>query len=50
MYSYRSLEERIADTHPLRKLRILVDAILQTMNPEFQALYSRSGRPSIAPE
>jgi len=50
MYSYRSLEERIPETHPLRKLRILVDGILQTMNPEFQALYSRRGRPSIAPE
>lgn len=50
MYSYRSLEERIPDTHPLRKLRILVDGILQSMNPEFQALYSRRGRPSIAPE
>ena len=50
MYSYRSLEERIPDTHPLRKLRILVDGILQTMSLEFQALYSRRGRPSIAPE
>lgn len=50
MYSYRSLEERIPDTHPLRKLRILVDGILQSMNPEFEVLYSRRGRPSIAPE
>ncbi len=50
MFSYRSLEERIPAGHPLRKLRVLVDGILQSMSPEFQALYSRRGRPSIAPE
>ena len=32
LYSYRTLEERIADVHPLRKLRVLVDAILANMN------------------
>lgn len=50
LYSYRTLEERISDAHPLRKLRVLVDAILVNMNDDFQALYSRRGRPSIAPE
>lgn len=50
MFSYRSLEERIPDGHPLRKLRVLVDAILRNMEPEISALYSRRGRPSIAPE
>ncbi|WP_426079196.1 IS5 family transposase [Janthinobacterium sp. PSPC3-1] len=50
LYSYRTLEERIPDAHPLRKLRVLADAILSTMNDDFQALYSRRGRPSIAPE
>ena len=39
LYSYRSLEERIPDAHPLRKLRVLVDAILFNMNDDFQALY-----------
>ena len=50
MFSYRTLEERIPDQHPLRKLRVLVDGILQGMSADFQALYSRRGRPSIAPE
>ncbi|GGE70790.1 hypothetical protein CR103_17550 [Massilia psychrophila] len=50
MFSYRSLEERIPETHPLRRLRILVDGILQSMSAEFAPLYSRRGRPSIAPE
>lgn len=40
LYSYRTLEERIPDAHPLRKLRVLVDAILANMNDDFQALYS----------
>jgi transposase len=50
MFSYRSLEDRIPATHPLRKLRVLVDGILLAMNGEFQEIYSRRGRPSIAPE
>ncbi|GGE72234.1 hypothetical protein CR103_15200 [Massilia psychrophila] len=50
MFSYRSLEERIPETHPLRRLRILVDGILQSMSAEFAPPYSRRGRPSIAPE
>jgi transposase len=50
MYSYRSLEDRIPKDHRLRKLRVLVDGILQSMNSEFEVLYSRRGRPSIAPE
>ena len=31
MFSYRSLGERIPAGHPLRKLRILVDGILQSI-------------------
>lgn len=50
VHSYRTLEERIPAAHPLRKLRVLVDAILSNINDAFQALYSRRGRPSIAPE
>ncbi|MFB9240271.1 hypothetical protein IV454_23830 [Massilia antarctica] len=29
MFTYRSLEERILAEHPLHKLRVLVDGILQ---------------------
>lgn len=50
MFSYRSLEERIPADHPLRKLRVLVDSILQSMSADIEVLYSRRGRPSIAPE
>jgi len=50
MFSYVSLETRIRASHPLRKLRLLVDAVLGSMNAEFDAIYARSGRPSVPPE
>jgi transposase len=50
LFSYRSLEERIPQDHPLRRLRALVDGILTSMSPEFDALYAKTGRSSIPPE
>ncbi len=50
MFSYRSLEERIPAGHPLRKLRVLVDGILGSMNGTFAKLYSHTGRPGIPAE
>ncbi|TSE35034.1 hypothetical protein Tchar_00965 [Tepidimonas charontis] len=49
MFSYISLEERVPQTHPLRKLRAAVVALLATMNREFDAVYARRGRPSVPP-
>jgi transposase len=50
LYSYVSLEARIPADHPLRKLRGMVDQGLKGMNPDFEEMYSRMGRPSIPPE
>lgn len=50
IFSYRTLEQRIPQVHPLRKLRAVVDNILSAMHGEFDALYATTGRPSIAPE
>jgi transposase len=50
MYSYISPEKRVPSDHPLRRLRAMVDAALKEMSPQFAELYSRYGRPSIAPE
>lgn len=50
LFSYIGLEERVPKTHPLRKMRLLVDAVLKSMSAEFTARYSHTGRPSIAPE
>jgi transposase len=50
LFSYLSLQERVPRDHPLRKIRILVDAVLATMNADFAAVYAKRGRPSIPPE
>lgn len=50
MFSYVSLESRIPEDHPLRSVRRMVDGMLAGMSEEFASMYSRVGRPSIAPE
>jgi transposase len=50
MYSYVTLSQRIAADHPLRAIRAMVDRALERMDPLFDELYARMGRPSIAPE
>lgn len=50
MFSYVSLESRVPESHPLRSLRRMVDEVLSGMSAEFGAMYSGTGRPSIAPE
>ena len=50
MFSYISAEARVPDDHPLRPIREMADAALARLSPEFDALYSRLGRPSIPPE
>src|SRR5438093_1763025 len=50
MWSYVPLEQRIPADHPLRPLRAMVDTILKDLSTQFDALYSRVGRPSIPPE
>ena len=50
MFSYVSLEERVPKGHPLRRIRTMVDTALAELSPQFEALYSKVGRPSIPPE
>ena len=50
MFSFRTLEQRIPASHPLRKLRVLVDGILALLHWEFEKLYAKTERPSIPPE
>ena len=50
MFSYIDLESRIPDQHPIRKIRRIVDDALAEIAPEFDAMYSANGRPSIPPE
>ena len=50
MFSYISAEKRVPEGHPLRRIRAMVDVALCNMGPQFEAMYARAGRPSIAPE
>jgi len=49
-FSYVSAEERIPGDHPLRAIRRSVDEVLAAMSKEFDAVYAKAGRHSIAPE
>jgi transposase len=50
LFSYVDLEARVRADHPLRAILAIVNAALSALEGEFAALYSRTGRPSIAPE
>lgn len=50
MFLYGSLEERVPEKHPLRPVRVMVDAALESMSKRFDEMYAKAGRPSIAPE
>jgi len=50
VFSYVSPERRVPQDHPLRSLRAMTDEALRELQPRFNKLYAKTGRPSIAPE
>src|ERR1043166_5902194 len=50
LFSYVDLERRVRSDHLLRAIRAVVNEALAVLSGEFAALYSGTGRPSIAPE
>src|SRR5450631_521271 len=50
VFSYVSPEQRVPHDHPLRPLRVMTDEALRELQPRFNKLYAKTGRPSIAPE
>src|SRR5438128_9821030 len=50
VFSYVSPEQRVPQDHPLRSLRALTDEALRDLQPRFNKLYAKTGRPSIAPD
>ena len=50
MFSYFSPDSRVPEGHPLRQIKQHADAVLGSMNAEFDRLYAETGRPSIPPE
>jgi transposase len=50
MFSYVDLEARIPESHPIRKIRKIVDEALSCIEPLLDEAYADKGRPSIPPE
>ena len=50
LFSYVDLEARVRTEHPLRAIRVIANEALVALAADFSTLYSRIGRPSIAPE
>src|ERR1700684_4088071 len=50
VFSYINPEQRVPQDHPLRSLRAMTDEALRALQPRFNKLYAKTGRPSIAPE
>src|SRR3982074_2548768 len=50
MFSYLSPEQRVPADHPLRAIRQMTEGVLAKLSPQFTRMYSKIGRPSIAPE
>jgi transposase len=50
LFSYVSMEQRVPATHPLRRVRTLLDEALESMSRDFDRVYADGGRESVAPE
>ncbi len=50
LFSYLSPDVMVPKDHPLRMIRLLVNAALARLSSEFERLYAPTGRTSIAPE
>jgi len=50
VFSYVSPEQRVPKTIPCVFFRFMTEEALRELQPRFNKLYAKSGRPSIAPE
>jgi len=50
MLSSLSTEDLVPPDHPIRRIRVVVDAVLAEMNDTFRAMYASGGRRSVPPE
>src|ERR1700739_2008944 len=50
LFSYVSMEKRVPATHPLRRVRALLDEALDSMSQDLDRVYAEGGRESVAPE
>ena len=50
MLTSLSTEDLIPVDHPIRRIRVVVDAVLTELDDTFATMYAAGGRPSIPPE
>ena len=50
MFSYVDIEDRIPTSHPIRKIRSVIDKAIAAIEADIDGQYSSIGRPSIPPE
>ncbi len=50
LLSSLSTEDLIPVDHPIRRIRVVVEAVLTELDDVFDAMYSAKGRPSVPPE
>jgi transposase len=50
MLTVVNLEQRVAPSHPLRRIKQVAESALERLSKTFDRMYSRLGRPSIPPE
>ena len=50
MLALVSVESLISNKHPLRRVKPLADRALRELDPVFEEMYARIGRPSVPPE
>ena len=50
MWTAVSVEDLIPVGHPIRRIRVIVESVLDGLGPEFDAMYAATGRPSVPPE
>lgn len=43
-------DDLVPGNHPIRRIRAIVESVLTELSPQFEAMYSKQGRPSIPPE
>jgi transposase len=50
MLSTLTPEQLVPKDHPIRRIKVIVEAALKELSPEFDRMYAKNGRPSIPPE
>lgn len=50
MLTTLSPEDLIPAGHPIRRIRVVVEAVLSVLDSEFSSMYAATGRPSVPPE